>query len=73
MKHAIGSQIFIYNELYTLITRIEGILNSRPLIHLSSDPHDLYAFTPEHFLIGLPIMALPKNNYIETPMNRLNR
>lgn len=73
MKHVIGSQVFTYDELHTFITRIEGILNSRPLTPLSSDPNDLCALTPGHFLIGQPIMALPERNYIETSMNRLHR
>lgn len=58
MKHAISSQILTFEELLTLVTRIEGILNSRPLTPMSSDPHDLCALTPGHFLIGQPILAL---------------
>ena len=71
MRHVIGSTIFTHEELSTLIIRIEGILNSRPLTPpRSSDPRDLCAFTLGHFLIGQPIMSLPEDNHIETPINR---
>lgn len=41
-----------YEELYTLMTQIESVLNSRPLIPLSDDPNDFNILTPANFLIG---------------------
>lgn len=41
---------------------IEGILNSRPLTPLSSDPNDLSALTPDHFLISDSISSTPECN-----------
>lgn len=38
--------------LYTLLTEIEHSVNSRPLTHVSVDPRDEEALTPNHFLIG---------------------
>ncbi|KAI8116952.1 hypothetical protein CVS40_11069 [Lucilia cuprina] len=43
-----------YEELYTLMTQIESVLNSRPLTPLSNDPNDFQVLTPGHFLIGEP-------------------
>jgi hypothetical protein len=43
--------------LSTLINCIEDKHNSRPLNPLSSDPHDLFALTSGHFLIGQPIIT----------------
>ncbi|XP_060871447.1 uncharacterized protein LOC132945707 [Metopolophium dirhodum] len=72
-KHAIGQQVLTYEEFLTLTTRIEGILNSRPITPTSSDPHDLSALTPGHFLIGQPLQALPEPDLTDVQINRLNR
>ena len=45
--------------LLTIMTEVEGLLNSRPLTHVSSDPNDLQALTPNHFLIGHACPNLP--------------
>ena len=38
------------------------MLNSRPLTALSTDPNDLSALTPRHFLIGSPINLISDPN-----------
>lgn len=73
LKRVIGTQVLTYEELETLCVRVEGILNSRPLTPASTDPHDLTALTPGHFLIGQPLLAVPEENITEVPMNRLTR
>ncbi|XP_060845438.1 uncharacterized protein LOC132925023 [Rhopalosiphum padi] len=73
LKKVIGAQIYTNEEFTTLITRIEGVLNSRPMLPLSSDPNDLEVLTPGHFLIGQPLLSLPEENVVDTPTNRLNR
>lgn len=39
-------------ELQTLFTSMQGLINSRPLTPLSSDPNVEPVLTPNHFLIG---------------------
>ncbi|KAF0769852.1 Integrase catalytic domain-containing protein, partial [Aphis craccivora] len=73
LKHVIGQQVLTYEEFLTLTTRIEGILNSRPITPMSSDPHDLSALTPGHFLIGQPLQAVPEPDITDVQINRLNR
>ncbi|XP_026822136.1 uncharacterized protein LOC113560455 [Rhopalosiphum maidis] len=73
LKHAIGQQLLTHEEFQTLVTRIEGIFNSRPITPKSSDPNDLSALTPGHFLIGEPIHAIPQPDTTDVKINKLNR
>lgn len=65
LKYVIGNQVFVYEEMQTLITRIEGILDSQSLIPSSSDQYNLC--TSGHFLIVCPIVSLPKPNVLYIP------
>lgn len=47
-----------YEELTTVLTEIEAILNSRPLTPMSDNPSDLQPLTARHFLIGCPLTAI---------------
>ncbi|XP_072766487.1 uncharacterized protein [Anoplolepis gracilipes] len=56
-----------------VLSQIEAVLNSRPLIPLSDDPMDLNALTPAHFLIGEPLNSYPEPELLDQPTNRLSR
>lgn len=73
LRRAIGSYKLTYEEFFTVITEIEGILNSRPIVPMSSDPHDYEALTPGHFLIGRSINSIPEPNLSEVADNYLSR
>lgn len=62
MARAIGSQILTLEEFTTLIMEIEAVLNSRPLCPLSTDPNDISALVPGHFLTLEPLTAPPEPN-----------
>ena len=76
MKHhivrVIGDRILTYEEFTTVTIEIEGILNSRPLTPLSSDPNDLTVITPGHFLIGDSITNMPEHNLLNVPSGQLS-
>ena len=73
LYRVMGSQILTYEELNTLLTQIEAILNSRPLCVLSSDPNDPIALTPAHFLCTEPLNFLPAHNLTEVNVSRVRR
>ncbi|CAG7732934.1 unnamed protein product [Allacma fusca] len=60
------------SQYHVLLAQIEGVLNSRPLCPLSSDPSDLQALTPGHFLIGRPIISFPEPDLKHLPDGRLS-
>lgn len=64
---------FTFDEFYTLLTQVEAVLNSRPLMPLSDSIDDFQPLTPGHFLIGCPLVAKPEVNLQDIPMNRLSR
>lgn len=64
LVRVIGAKSLTYEQLITLLTQIESILNSRPLHPLTDDPADIQALTPAHFLIGEPMILPPP---FETP------
>lgn len=68
----VGDDLFTYEDLQTYVIEIEGILNSRPLTPLSTDPQDLRPLTPFHFLIGDSPQALPEIDLSGQPANRLS-
>ncbi|XP_076229447.1 uncharacterized protein LOC143175223 [Nomia melanderi] len=72
LYRSVGDETFTYEKFYTLIVEIEAILNSRPLIPLSSDPNDFLALSPAHFLIGDSLTSLPEQNFADIPSNRLS-
>ena len=49
---------YTFEELATLLARIEECLNSRPLSPSSENPQDLNPLTPGRFLIGSPLLSL---------------
>jgi hypothetical protein len=66
LRRTIGEQILTFQELYTLLTQIEAVLNSRPLWAISSDPNDLTALTPGHFLTLVPLTCLPEPDLLSS-------
>ncbi|XP_018375979.1 PREDICTED: uncharacterized protein LOC108769463, partial [Trachymyrmex cornetzi] len=73
LRRMIGDSILTYEELSTLTTQIEAILNSRLLCPLSEDVEDFSVLTPGHFILGDAPNVLPEPNLIDQPNSRLTR
>jgi len=69
----VGVHTLTYEELVTVVCRIESVLNSRPLTPLSPDPGDLESLTPGHFLIGQPLLCVPEPNVSDNSSSLTSR
>lgn len=61
LKRTMDNTHLTFEELSTLLVRIESCLNSRPICPLSNDVDDLEYITPGHFLIGDSLLSLPES------------
>lgn len=73
LRRVIGEQVLTFDELVTVFTRIEAVLNCRPLCPLAQDPENFEVLTPAHFLIGRPLLSVPEYNFEDIPDSRLSR
>ena len=73
MVRTLGGVILTNEELATGLCEIEAVLNSRPIIAVSSDPSDMKALTPGHFIIGAPIRSLPPEPVRKSHLSCLKR
>ena len=56
LKKVVGKALSNYSEIVTIVTEIEGCLNSRPLTYLNEENvYDL--LTPNHLIYGRDINA----------------
>ncbi len=60
LRKVAGPHPLMWAEMYTLLTEVESVLNSRPIAPLGADDlKEANNLTPGHFLIGRPLRALP--------------
>lgn len=73
LRRVIGDHILTYEELITVLCRIEACLNSRPLAPLTDTLSDYECLTPGHFLIGSTLTTSPEPSLLHLNENRLSR
>ncbi|XP_070543823.1 uncharacterized protein [Ptychodera flava] len=59
LKKVLGRSYVTFDELQTVVTEIEAIINDRPLTYTSSDFDDPQPLTPSHLLHGRQLTRLP--------------
>ncbi|XP_036321200.1 uncharacterized protein LOC118735507 [Rhagoletis pomonella] len=72
-KKIASTHKYTFEELSTLLCRVESCLNSRPLSPSSNEPTDLEPLTPGHFLTGGHLLAPPELDVNENPASIINR
>ena len=72
LRRTIGDNLLTSEAIATLLTQIEGLLNSRPLEPLSEDPEDVNALTPGRFIIDKAINSLPEPSLLKINESRLS-
>ena len=60
-----------FEELATILARVEACVNSRPLTPLLQPEDGIEVLTPGHFLIGRPLEALPDLFETSKPISSL--
>ena len=73
LRRTLGSQVATYEELCTLLAKIEACLNSRPLCALSDHPFNPTYLSSGHFPIGEPLTQIPAADFTDVKCNRLSR
>ncbi len=69
----VGSRRLTDEILSTTFCLVEQILNARPLSPASSDPNDLTALTPNHFLLGRSVTSPSAIPVTDNDFNHRNR
>ena len=70
MKAIITTGLLTEEEFRTVLTRVEGLINGRPLTHVGSHPRDLKPITPNDFYAGttdinlIPVVHDQENNQL---------
>ncbi|XP_066590640.1 uncharacterized protein [Prorops nasuta] len=73
LKRSIGVLVPNFEEMTTLLTKIEACLNSRPISRLHDDPESLDVLTPGHFLSGRALNSPPELSTLDLRQSSLNR
>lgn len=66
----IGQSKLSFEHFSTVLTRIEAVLNSRPISPTSDNVNDFTALTPGHFLTGNALLARPQPPADEKPVKQ---
>jgi len=67
LRKVLEKALLSYSKLATVLTRIEAVINTRPLTTVSNDVRDLTPITPAHLALGRSLFDL--SDVEEVPVN----
>lgn len=70
-KRIFGNAHLTFEEFGTIFAQVETMLNSRPIIPLSTEPTDLISLNSYHFLIDIARTTIPHVGLTNIPSDRL--
>ena len=59
LRKVLGKSFLSADEMYTVLTEVEAMVNSRPLCAVNDEPDCQNYLTPANFLTGKPLINLP--------------
>ena len=66
LRKIVGRSSLNYDELTTILTEIECIINSRCITYVYDDQESIsYPLTPSHLINGRRITTMPNNQFLE--------
>ena len=66
IKRAVGRALLTFEELRTILTEVEAIVNSRPLTYVYDDINGTsYPLSPAQFIYGRRISATPNDELVD--------
>ena len=74
LRKTMGEHVLRWDELLTVLTSAEAVINSRPIAIIDTPPMDgVNPLTPGHFLTGTPLCALPSVQDKQSKITSLRR
>ncbi|GFT34734.1 DUF5641 domain-containing protein [Trichonephila clavipes] len=62
LREILGRALISFEELQTILAKIEAIINSCPLTYVNNGPNEPFPLTPSNFLTGRRVTALPNRS-----------
>ena len=63
LRKAVGKTCLTENQLITILTEIEAVVNSRPLVYVDDDINSIHVLTPSDFLSMNPNHVIPDSSH----------
>ena len=74
LRKTMGEHVLRWDELLTVLTSAEAVMNSRPIAIIDTLPMDgVNPLTPGHFVTGTPLCALPSVQDKQSKITSLRR